>query len=426
MEELFSNLLNLLKSNDIFSGVAFGSMATTALAGIVYSLRNAPLKVLTVLKKLLTIKLEIYSDQSEYKNVENWLCQFNNQRLRSYLLNSKRDSEDDEVNDGDCYNAPRLNPGSGTHLVWYKKQPLLIAKNIQVQNTNGVVENVCITVLGFKSKLVEIILKEISNISQKTHLLKVFNITREYNGYWEITYKNKRTPNTLIFDKKYEIINSINTFYNKKQWYIERGIPFKKGILLSGPPGTGKSSLVSVIASELNLPIYYLNLSNSISSSNLIKFTSEIRYKSIALIEDIDCLFIAKSRDKETENNDKSENLSILLNILDGINSNNGTIYILTTNYIDKIDKALIRPGRIDIHIEMNNFNWEQIKEMYTLFYTNLSTFDLFYSKIKNHINIDKMSPAMFQGLFMVFEDPNKLIWELENNIEEIKSQFIR
>lgn len=415
MIEFITNILNSLKTNEIFSGIAFGSMITSAIVAVLYSLKQAPIQIWDIIKRSITIKLEIHSDQPEYRSFIFWAKQFNSQNLRSYLLNSKYRMN--EYNEDET--TIHLNPGTGSHFVWYKKRILLIKKQIETKNTSGVIEVISITTLGIKPTFIIEILNEVTDIALQNDKLKVYNI--EDNDYWQILYKNKKYVDSFVYDKKYEVLNIIKDFYNKYDWYIKKGIPYKKGLLLSGPPGTGKSTFVSILASELNLNIYYCNLSDKRIVNDLIKHIGKIRPKSIVLLEDIDCLFLTK--DRETNNN--NESLSTLLNVLDGVNSSDGVIYILTTNYIDKIDKALIRPGRIDIHIEMSNFEYHQIKELFNIFYDPLY-FEMFYHYFKYILINGKVSPACLQNLFLHYEDINDLLEIARTDIKKIQLEYMR
>jgi chaperone BCS1 len=391
-------------------------MVTSAIVAVLYSLKQTPIQIWNIIKRAITIKLEIHSDQPEYRSFILWVKQFNSQNLRSYLLSSKFGMTEF----GESETIPHLNPGTGTHFVWYKKRILLIKKQIETKNTNGVIEVISITSIGIKPTFIIEILNEITDIALQNNKLKIYNI--EDNDYWQINYKNKKYINTFIYDKKYEILNIIKDFYNKYDWYITKGIPYKKGLLLSGPPGTGKSTFVSILASELNLNVYYCNLSDKRIVNDLIKHIGKIKTKSIVLLEDIDCLFITKDREI---NKDTNESLSTLLNVLDGINSSDGVIYILTTNYIDKIDKALIRPGRIDIHMELSNFKYPQIKELFNIFY-NPIYFEMFYNYFKYILINGEISPACLQNLFLHYEDVNDLLEIVKTDIKKIQLEYMR
>ncbi|EIW80551.1 P-loop containing nucleoside triphosphate hydrolase protein [Coniophora puteana RWD-64-598 SS2] len=175
---------------------------------------------------------------------------------------------------------------------------------------------------------------------------------------------------------------------NSKSWYAERGIPFRRGYLLYGAPGAGKTSLIHSIAGELNLDVYILSLSRSgLDDSSLSQVISELPEKCIALMEDIDAAFHhGLTREGPSPADDAEDgpdgprkpraaapsgkvSLSGLLNALDGIGAQEGRILFATTNKYTALDPALCRPGRMDLHIEFRNASRYQAEELFKRFY---------------------------------------------------------
>ncbi|KAM3253149.1 hypothetical protein T459_06931 [Capsicum annuum] len=209
-------------------------------------------------------------------------------------------------------------------------------------------------------------------------------------GMWRhINFEHPATFDTLAMDpkKKEEIINDLMAFTKGKDYYSKVGKAWKRGYLLYGPPGTGKSTMIAAIANFLNYDIYDLELTSVKDNSELKKLLMETTSKSIIVIEDIDCSIDLtgkrkKKKKKETTNNEEDEDsdssaekesynkesgkltLSGLLNFIDGIWSACGQerIIIFTTNHVDKLDPALIRRGRMDLHIEMSYCKYEAFK----------------------------------------------------------------
>lgn len=222
------------------------------------------------------------------------------------------------------------------------------------------------------------------------------------------------TFETLGMDpvEKKELMDELVAFTKAKEYYERIGRGWKRGYLLYGPPGTGKSTLVAAITNFIGYDIYDLELTAVASNNELRKLLTATTSKSILLIEDIDCSLnltgqrtinkddgkaIKKKIKKEYDEDDNIKSkvtLSGLLNFIDGLWSASSAerLIILTTNYIGKLDPALIRSGRMDRHIEVSYCNFETFKVL-ARNYLGITSHSLF-GKIKNLLMEVDISPA--------------------------------
>jgi SpoVK/Ycf46/Vps4 family AAA+-type ATPase len=231
-------------------------------------------------------------------------------------------------------------------------------------------------------------------ITNNQYIITIKNSTKnEEKLPLEITHQKWKSNvnfNNRVFPDHDNIINHIDKFINCKEWYQEKGIPYKLTFLLQGIPGCGKTSLAKAIANYTNRHIFDVKLNDSfpLEQINEIIFNDSVykdlpipQNKKIILFEDIDAIgecvkerekkmFNEKDVDKNKDSNNSNSdilkklfnepdkksgttnNLSYFLNMLDGINEANGVIIIISTNHKNLLDKALIRPGRIDKEIE--------------------------------------------------------------------------
>lgn len=185
----------------------------------------------------------------------------------------------------------------------------------------------------------------------------------------------RRTFNDVYVpaDIKNQITTSLDNFIAKKEWYKDNVIPYHFGIMLYGPPGTGKTSIAQAIANYIpKSRLIYLTgdmLSDLPTFIENDRFLSYGKTPSVFLVEDIDCGFgvdAIRSRRNKYENvdeNEKNNGLGIILNSLDGLMAPTNAIFIFTTNHIDQLDPALIRPGRIDLMLEIKPICMETFKE---------------------------------------------------------------
>jgi chaperone BCS1 len=149
-------------------------------------------------------------------------------------------------------------------------------------------------------------------------------------------------------------------------------VPYRRGYLLYGPPGTGKTSFTQAIAGALKLNICYLNLSGGrMDDDDLNRALNDAPSHSIILLEDIDALFEGResvNKGKKGRRRGREISFSGLLNALDGVRSQEGRILFMTTNHREKLDPALLRPGRADYHVQLNNASHMQMRKLFLNF----------------------------------------------------------
>ncbi|KIM34268.1 hypothetical protein M408DRAFT_325711 [Serendipita vermifera MAFF 305830] len=182
---------------------------------------------------------------------------------------------------------------------------------------------------------------------------------------------------SIVLDegKKELILDDAKEFMGSEKWYSERGLPYRRGYLFHGCPGSGKTSLVHALAGELNLDIYVINLSKKgLDDGGLSELVGDLPARSVALIEEIDAAF-TRGVNRETETNKDGTSssagvtLSGLLASIDGIQASEGRLLFATTNKYFALDPALIRPGRLDVHLEFTYASQVQAEELFTRFF---------------------------------------------------------
>ncbi|XP_020177886.1 AAA-ATPase At3g28510 [Aegilops tauschii subsp. strangulata] len=197
------------------------------------------------------------------------------------------------------------------------------------------------------------------------------------SAWTHVPFQHPKTFATLAMDpaSKKEVIDDLDAFKAGKEWYERVGKAWKRGYLLHGPPGTGKSAMIAAMANHLDYDVYDIELTSVHSNTDLRKLFIGTTSKSIIVIEDIDCSLDLtgarpKKKDAAPEDEDKASKgdkkgaadasskvtLSGLLNFIDGLWSACGgeRVIVFTTNHLEKLDPALIRRGRMDKHIEMS------------------------------------------------------------------------
>ncbi|KAL2905548.1 hypothetical protein RDABS01_004258 [Bienertia sinuspersici] len=278
------------------------------------------------------------------------------------------------------------------------------------------------------------ILSKTKSMKDKERTLKLCTLASRYTGgniYWDTTnLEHPSTFKTIAIDPnlKSEIINDLDRFVRRKDFYRRVGRAWKRGYLLYGPPGTGKSSLIAAMANYLRFDIYDLQLGNLIKDSDLRRLLLATANRSILVIEDIDCTIDIKNRRNKatTTSSGLDENgnvqvsykppeiqltLSGLLNFIDGLWSSCGDerIIVFTTNHKEKLDPALLRPGRMDMHIHMSYLTFPSFRILvsnYLEFEGQHSVFD----EIQRLIEVVKVTPAQVAEELMRSEDVDEAL----------------
>ena len=276
--------------------------------------------------------------------------------------------------------------------------------------------------------------------------------------YTKTKFTTNRTFGNVFYEEKDQVENRTKFFLENRAWYDQKGIPYTLGFMFHGPPGTGKTSSVKAIANVGRRHIVNVQLSEIKTKQQLqhLFFNDEIHVHNgvntekytipvserLYVIEDIDAMGDTVLRrewkkpvsmvktapkndedaflDRQKQEDKETIDLSFLLNLLDGTLEANGRILIITTNFPERIDRALIRPGRVDMIVKFKKCNVAVLREMVNSFYEKeMSVPD---DETLNY----KWSPAeVNQILFRHFEDPDNAITELINLVPQDLYGFI-
>lgn len=245
---------------------------------------------------------------------------------------------------------------------------------------------------------------------------------------WQaIHFKHPSTFDTLAVEPSQlqTIKTDLDAFIAGKEYFRRVGRPWKRGYLLYGPAGSGKSSMIAAIANYLKWDVYDLELTQVRSNSELKQLLIQTTNKSVIVIEDIDCSvcfahprsrqptsssselsFSESSEQGKLEDDGGRITLSGLLNFTDGLWSccGNERILIFTTNHVDKLDAALLRPGRMDLHIHMSYCTYSAFKSL-SLNYLTLENHHLFPKVEKLIRNGAKITPAQVSEILIQNRD---------------------
>jgi mitochondrial chaperone BCS1 len=192
------------------------------------------------------------------------------------------------------------------------------------------------------------------------------------HGYWKrLASKTSRSIESVVLpdETKEKIISDIDSFISREtfQFYTNHGIPYKRSYLFYGVPGAGKTSLLTAIAGKYRRDLYIVQPTDPrFTDDSLAEAIKDAPSRSIIVLEDVDALF---DKNREAKNSKMTISFSGLLNALDGIGNPDGQIFVLTTNFRENLDSALIRNGRVDMHLEFSYATTEQMEKLFCQFY---------------------------------------------------------
>ncbi|CAJ1930264.1 unnamed protein product [Sphenostylis stenocarpa] len=280
------------------------------------------------------------------------------------------------------------------------------------------------------------VLKTYDTMKAQRREVKIYS---RINNYWNASdLSHPATFDSLALspELKKEIIDDLARFLERKELYKKVGKPWKRGYLLYGPPGTGKSSLIAAMANYLKFDVYDLELSAIYSDSNLKRSMKEASNRSIIVIEDVDCNKETHARSKLNgpscntdsdsdregpETSTKSFTLSGLLNYMDGLWSSGGEerIVIFTTNHREKIDPALLRPGRMDMHIHLSFLKGKAFHVLASN-YLDIKGYHPLLEQIEGLLEKVDVTPAVVAEQLMRYEKPDVCLEALVQFLKEM------
>jgi chaperone BCS1 len=314
-------------------------------------------------------------------------------------------------------------PAPGFHWFWYSGRPFRVEFHRSEETkrwSEKRTEELTFKTIGRKQSFLRNFVNEIVECHRRNAagISSLF----VYDEYWDrVKGYAPRSLESVVLKpgEKEELVRDIDEFKKGKTRYRHLGVPYHRGYLLYGPPGTGKTSLVSALAARFKMPIYLVNLTE-FNDKSLVNAIKDIPPNSVIVFEDIDCVKMGRARlggdeggrmqsGNPAEKPDPIEQfgvtLSGLLNALDGFNAPEDVLFVMTTNKVEVLDEALLRPGRIDFRLYMGQACDEQKTELYRRFFPSASISEA-RAFVERHRSAETM--AEFQGLLLRLEQSHR------------------
>ncbi|KAH7368208.1 mitochondrial chaperone BCS1 [Plectosphaerella cucumerina] len=419
---------NVLFDNPLFAGgVGLASIGALAAFG-----RKGVMLAATAARRRLLVNVEISKQDPSYPWVLAWLSQpreatgFVASRItRIHNLSctttvSQKGGQSSSSGGGPAHFF--LQPGYGRHIVKHGGAYIAVNRekhNTANMNTGEPHEILQMTTLWAHRHVFEDVFSEAHALAARAHAGKTIVYSARGMEWAPLgDPRNKRPLGSVVLDEgvKEGVVADVRDFLARQQWYVDRGIPYRRGYLLYGPPGSGKSSFIQSLAGELDFSVAMVNLSEmGMTDDKLAFLLTKLPKRSILLLEDADAAFVNR-RQRDTDGySGATVTFSGLLNALDGLAAGEERIAFLTTNHIDRLDPALIRPGRVDMTVRIGEATRFQAAQMWDRFYgdvdvdgaarerflARLDELRLFGNGTDDETRGRHTSTAAIQGLFL-------------------------
>ena len=272
--------------------------------------------------------------------------------------------------------------------------------------------------------------KHVDNVMKQymhdTKRIKRYIFNEKYDEWEVLNVSPTRKFNTIFLkrEEKQKLVTFVTDFVDAdvRAEYRRYSVPYKANILLYGDPGTGKSSSILAIATEIKSDIAIIQFTSTMNDTKVFKAInslSNMERCKIVVMEDIDSLFMNRMQHDTSK---CAITMSGLLNAMDGLSRVEGIIVVMTTNHIECLDHALLRPCRIDLMIKFTFATEDQVQEMFKAYFPEHMQDIL--PKFNEKIKFKSISTSMLQQyFFMNRKTPTKLLENISTLFELAKEK---
>lgn len=354
---------------------------TVLLGAASYLLKSVPAKIWQFVLRSFTLEIVVNNDREAFYDIARFL-----QRRRINWLQRTF-----MVGGGAVGDQWMLGPGYGSSLFLFEHRPVFGILQREESNSFNFKLSLTLRFWGRSRQRLSRFLAAARREAICVDRDGIDIVLLGAGGYWSTIVREKpRRPIESVFmpePVKADLIERLNWFYANEGWYRRRGLAHKFGVLLTGPGGTGKSSLIHALASHYDKNIRLLNL-NVLTDGSVGSMLAGLTSRDMLVIEDIDTFSVTHDRRPRRksppadlvaqpvppgadvdEQDDRSLSLSSLLNIFDGVLSPDGVVTIATSNHPEVLDGPLSRKGRFDLRIEIGPLDADCFRRMFEAFY---------------------------------------------------------
>lgn len=360
------------------------AVVASILGGLIVYCKQVPGNIWKFICRMTTIEVSFNSDIPAYDEIADVITKtiVNETFSRRYNFDAKETW--DRTHEQHVVNSRDLQVGYGRHWGVFRGTFVIVNRHLEEGNqTANFKERMEVTFVSRRRKVMKAFARMLRDEIGRAGREDVVNIFLNKGDYWSKSSKlPMRSLSTVITANNVgkKLVDHVRKFEEEKPRYRKLGLPWHTGAILKGPPGTGKTSLIHAVASELERSIHYLNLGaldGDAELTSLMAGTTDWT-RTLLVIEDADATGISGGRKKKVSKSENSSDveekpaepvtLSTLLNVLDGLMTPDGLVVLATTNHPENLDPAMMRSGRFDLDIMIEPLQWPQFVEMAELF----------------------------------------------------------
>jgi chaperone BCS1 len=362
------DLSQIITENPIVGGVVGAGLVGFGLA----ALKGVPQHAFRLARRMTVIEAEFLDNTEPYYWVRSWLARRPEmQKTRTISVTDMTRRDEDELiprragsQEGVKWEASM---GVGAHFLMIGATPVIVNRSrLEKKSNNAPGEQITLIMPAWSRGTLFQIVEEAACLAHQGGI-KIY-APDTYSGWYAVATRPARDPETVVLqgDIMRDLIEDVRSFQEREEWYAQRGIPYRRGIALFGPPGTGKTSAIEAACGHLGLNICPLSLASVTDDNKLAELMRSAPKSAAVVIEDIDAMLEGRTVKSSKES---ALTFSGILNAIDGLSSAHGRILFVTSNHPETLDPALLRPGRIDRTFTIGNATREQARRMFLRFF---------------------------------------------------------